>query len=97
MKFRRADGSVHDGVASFGRRPTVEDEGIPLLETYLFDTEADLYGETCRVSFFGFLRGEEKFDGLQALTAQMHRDAEEARALLSGVKPLSDLDAKLVF
>ena len=97
VRFRRADGSLHDGVASFGRRPTVDEDGAPLLETFLFDFSGDLYGETCRVSFFGFLRGEEKFDGLDALVAQMKRDEEEARALLSGVRPLGGLDAKVAF
>ena len=49
------------------------------------------------MSFFGFLRGEEKFDGLDALVAQMRRDEAEARALLAGVRPLSALDFKLAF
>lgn len=97
VRFRRQDGSLHDGVASFGRRPTVHDNGAPLLETYVFDFSGDLYGETCSVSFFGFLRGEEKFDGLEALVAQMKRDDAEARALLAGVRPLSDLDARMAF
>ena len=43
-----------------------------------------------RCRFFGFLRGEEKFDGLDALDDQMKRDEAEARALLAGVRPLSD-------
>ena len=89
--------SLHDGVASFGRRPTVDDDGAPLLETFVFDFSGDLYGETCAVSFFGFLRGEEKFDGLDALVAQMRRDEAEARALLAGVRPLSALDARISF
>lgn len=97
VRLRRADGSLHDGVASFGRRPTVVDDGAPLLETHLFDFAGDLYGETCRVSFFGRLRGEEKFDGLDPLVAQMKRDEAEARALLSGVVPLSPLDAAITF
>lgn len=97
VRLRRADGSLHDGVASFGRRPTVEDDGRPLLETFLFDFSGDLYGETCTVSLFGFLRGEEKFDGLEALTAQMRIDEAEARALLSDVRPLSALDARICF
>jgi riboflavin kinase/FMN adenylyltransferase len=97
VRFRRADGTLHDGVASFGRRPTVEEGGVALLETFLFDFDGDLYGETCRVSFFGFLRPELKFDGLEALTAQMKKDDAEARALLSGVKPLSELDGKIAF
>ncbi|TIX56746.1 MAG: bifunctional riboflavin kinase/FAD synthetase, partial [Mesorhizobium sp.] len=51
----------------------------------------------CAVSFFGFLRAEVKFDGLDALVAQMKRDEDEARALLAGVRPLSDLDAAIAF
>lgn len=97
VRFRRADGSLHDGVASFGRRPTVDEAGEPLLETFVFDFAGDLYGETCSVSFFGFLRGEEKFDGLDALVEQMKRDEAEARALLSAVRPLGDVDRALAF
>ena len=97
VRFRRGDGTLYDGVASFGRRPTVDDDGAPLLETFLFDFSGDLYGEVCQVSFFGFLRGEEKFDGLDALTKQMKRDEAEARALLSGVRPLSALDGRIAF
>lgn len=97
VRFRRADGTLHDGVASYGRRPTVDDDGAPLLETFLFDFSGDLYGEVCAVSFFGYLRGEEKFDGLDALVAQMKRDEAEARALLAGVSPLSELDRRIAF
>lgn len=97
VRFRRADGTLHDGVASFGRRPTVDDDGAPLLETFVFDFEGDLYGEVCSVSFFGYLRGEEKFDGLDALVVQMKRDEAEARALLSGARPLSALDLTIAF
>lgn len=97
VRLRRADGTLHDGVASFGRRPTVETDGRVLLETFLFDFSDDLYGETCTVSFFGFLRPELKFDGLEPLVAQMERDADEARALLSGVRPLGELDLALGF
>ncbi|TPN34995.1 bifunctional riboflavin kinase/FAD synthetase [Mesorhizobium sp. B1-1-6] len=97
VRFRRADGRLHDGVASFGRRPTVDDDGAPLLETFVFDFSGDLYGEICQVSFFGYLRSEVKFDGLDALVAQMKRDEAEARALLAGVKPLSQLDAAMAF
>jgi riboflavin kinase/FMN adenylyltransferase len=97
VKFRRADGTLHDGVASFGRRPTVEEDGAALLETFLFNFTGDLYGETCRVSFFSFLRGEEKFDGLDPLVAQMRRDEEEARAVLGKAVPLSPLDRVVAF
>lgn len=97
VRFRRADGTLHDGVASFGRRPTVGDNLAPLLETFVFDFSGDLYGEIASVSFFGYLRGEIKFDGLDPLVAQMKLDEAEARALLSGVRPLSELDQAIAF
>ncbi len=97
VRLRREDGTLHDGVASFGRRPTVDEDGAPLLETFIFDFSGDLYGETARVSIFGYLRGEEKFASLDDLVAQMKRDEEEARALLSGVRPLSEVDGELAF
>lgn len=97
VRFRRPDGSLHDGVASYGRRPTVTSNGAPLLETFLFDFSGDLYGEVSAVSFFGHLRDELKFDGLDALVVQMKRDEEEARGLLSGVKPLGEIDRRLCF
>lgn len=96
-RLRRADGTLHDGVANFGRRPTVTDAGVPLLETFVFDFSGSLYGESCSVSLFGYLRGELKFDGLEPLVAQMTRDAAEARSLLSGVRPLSELDQRVAF
>ncbi|MCD4661030.1 bifunctional riboflavin kinase/FAD synthetase [Agrobacterium sp.] len=97
VRFRRPDGSIRDGVASFGCRPTVTENGAALLETFVFDFSGDLYGEICSVSFFGHLRDELKFDGLEPLVAQIRRDEEEARAMLSGVRPLSELDAKIAF
>ena len=68
-------------VVSFGTRPTV-DGNEPLLEAHLFDFRGDLYGQRIAVEFVSRLRDEEKFDGLPALVAQMHRDAAAARAAL---------------
>ncbi len=68
-------------VSSLGTRPTVH--GVePLLEAHLFDFDGDLYGQRIEVEFVARLRNEEKFDGLDALVAQMHRDAAQARAIL---------------
>jgi riboflavin kinase / FMN adenylyltransferase len=67
------------GVASIGRRPTVNPVAIPLLEVHLFDHDADLYGEHLRVRFLKKLRDEEKYDGLSALQAAIARDARQAR------------------
>ena len=96
VRLRRTDGTLHDGVASFGRRPTF-DNGAALFETFVFDFSGDLYGETVAVSIFAYLRGEERFDGEAALVAQMDRDAEEARAALASVTPLSALDGAIGF
>jgi len=76
-----ARGAVYGGVASFGRRPTFDD-GAPLLEVHAFDFSGDLYGETVEVTFHGFLRGEAKFQSVDALVAQMHRDAAQAKEIL---------------
>jgi riboflavin kinase/FMN adenylyltransferase len=97
VRFRRPDGSIRDGVASFGYRPTVTSNGDPWLETFVFDFSGDLYGEVCSVSLFGFLRDEWKFDGLEPLVAQIRKDTDEARALLAGVKPIGALDAAIAF
>jgi riboflavin kinase/FMN adenylyltransferase len=72
---------LHAGVASFGRRPTVDD-GHPLLEVHVFDFAGDLYGEIIETFFIGWIRPEEKFASLDALTAQMNADAERARRML---------------
>lgn len=77
------DGARFDGVASFGTRPTVDD-GPPLLETFLFGFAGDLYGRTIEVAFVRRIRGERKFDSLEALVAEMTRDKEKAQAILAG-------------
>lgn len=96
VSIRRQDGTVHDGVASYGRRPQF-DNGDPLLETHLFDFSDDLYGETLMVTFHDYLRGEAKFDGIDALVAQMDDDCVRARKVLSQARPLSQLDERLSF
>jgi len=75
-------GKPVDGVASFGRRPTF-DNGAPLLEVHLFDFAGDLYGQVLDVEFIGWIRGEERFDGIEALIERMDRDSSEARTMLA--------------
>ncbi|MGH8227978.1 MAG: bifunctional riboflavin kinase/FAD synthetase [Steroidobacteraceae bacterium] len=70
------------GVASLGTRPTV-DGREPLLETHLFDFDGDLYGREIEVQFVAKLRDEQRFESLDALVEQMHRDAADARRLLA--------------
>lgn len=68
-------------VSSLGTRPTVNGTER-LLEAHLFDFDGDLYGQRIEVEFVAKLRDELRFDDLDALTAQMHRDAAQARAIL---------------
>jgi riboflavin kinase/FMN adenylyltransferase len=75
------DGHVHSGVASFGRRPQFHQDGPPLLESHVFDFAGDLYGRTLAVEFLARLRGEERFESVEALIAQMDRDSAEAREI----------------
>lgn len=71
------------GVANFGRTPTT---GLrdPLLEVMVFDVSGDFYGKRMHTAFVKRLRPELKFDTLEALVDQMHRDVADARAVLAG-------------
>ena len=68
------------GVANIGVRPTATDSGRARLEVHLFDWTQDCYGAHIRVHFLHKLRAERKFESLDALTAQIARDADAARA-----------------
>ena len=70
------------GVANIGNRPTVNGKE-PRCETHLFDFAGDIYGKRIAVEPLRKLRGEQKFDGLDALKAQIARDAEQARAFFA--------------
>lgn len=78
----RAPGGWLDGVASIGVRPTFDD-GPRSIEVFLLDFAGDLYGRVLTVEFLAWQRGEARFDGVDALVAQMHRDVEVARANLA--------------
>jgi len=79
-------GEVLKGAANIGIRPQFEPPK-ELLEPYFFDFSGDLYGQEIEVAFHHFLRGEAKFDSLEALTDQMEKDCAEARRLLSALAP----------
>ena len=81
--YVRPNGDVHVAAINIGRRPTFYDEnGLRLVEAHLLDFDGDLYDERPRVRFAQRLRDEVKFDGLDALVAQLHRDVDATRALL---------------
>jgi riboflavin kinase/FMN adenylyltransferase len=85
------DGSSVDGVASFGRRPTF-DNGAPQLEVHLFNFSGVLYGKVLDVEFVGWIRGEERFESIEALVEQMKRDSAEAKRMLNRDHAASMLD-----
>ena len=78
-RARSTAAGARAGVASLGTRPTVGG-GEPLLEAHVFDFAGDLYGREIEVEFVAKLRDEERFASLEALAAQMQRDAAQARA-----------------
>ncbi|WP_120220888.1 bifunctional riboflavin kinase/FAD synthetase [Sphingopyxis sp. FD7] len=81
---RLPDGRVLKGAANLGIRPSF-DPPKELLEPHFFDFGEDLYGQEIDVAFHAFIRPEAKYDGMDALMAQIARDCDEAKALLAGV------------
>jgi len=76
------DGVPHDAAAYLGTRPTFDD-GMPVLEVYLFDFHGDLYGREMEVEFIDFIRGDRKFHSVDELVAQMDEDIAKVRAVLA--------------
>ena len=74
------DDGWRDGVANIGRRPTFDKRDV-LLEVHLFDFDADLYDLHVRVELVAFIREEKRFDGIDALKAQIAEDADVARLI----------------
>ena len=82
VKGRLPNGRVLNGAANLGIRPSF-DPPKELLEPHFFDFAEDLYGQTIEVEFHNFIRGEAKFDNMDALMAQMAADCDAARAILA--------------
>ena len=82
VRTRLADGREIPGVAYVGRRPTVNGED-ERLEVHLLDFDEDIYGQTIETDFVSFLRPDEKFDSLEPMIAQMERDKDAARRILT--------------
>lgn len=81
---RLPDGRVQKGAANLGIRPSF-DPPKELLEPHFFDFAEDLYGQEIDVAFHAFIRPEAKFDGMDALIAQIAADCDKAKALLKDV------------
>lgn len=83
-RTRLPDGREIPGVANIGVNPTIEGEIAPRLEVWLFDFDEDIYDQVIETDLVAFLRDEAKFDGLETMTAQIRKDADQARTLLTG-------------
>ncbi len=81
-RTRLPDGREIPGVANMGVNPTIEGVRAPLLEVWLFDFDEDIYDQVIETDLIAFLRPELKFDGLDAMTVQVMKDAKAARDLL---------------
>ncbi len=78
-----AAGTRHQAMLSIGVRPTIGTDLAQTIEVNLLDFSGDLYGQELTLEFVAWLRGEEKYDGLGALTAQLALDAQHTRAALA--------------
>ena len=75
------DGEVYPAVTNVGTRPTVEGQSVTV-EPWILDYEGDLYGREITLEFYYFIRPEKKFPSLEALQAEIRRNAEETRKYL---------------
>jgi riboflavin kinase / FMN adenylyltransferase len=78
--------ALADGVCAavnVGVRPQFGTDLALLVEAYVIDREVDLYGHTLRIDFLRRLRGERRFESVQRMVQQMHRDVEQTRRLCS--------------
>lgn len=78
------DAGSYMGAASLGVRPMFG-ENLPNLETFIMDFKGDLYGQHLSIAFIDYLRPEMRFDGLEALIAQMDADCAQARDILTAL------------
>jgi riboflavin kinase / FMN adenylyltransferase len=80
-RAQTADGVVHVAATNVGVRPMFVTGRGELIEAFLVDFDGDLYGSQLRVEFLKRLRGEKRFESVEALIEQMGRDVEETRAI----------------
>jgi riboflavin kinase/FMN adenylyltransferase len=78
------DGTLVPAATNVGVRPQFVTGRGELIEAFLIDWSGDLYGAKIRVEFLRRLRGERRFESVDALVHQMGRDVDEAREIVSG-------------
>jgi riboflavin kinase/FMN adenylyltransferase len=78
-----ADGRCHRAAVSLGRRPTFYEEGFELLEAHLLDFDDDIYDQVLEVRLYHRIRGQVRFDGIDALIRQLRADVTRTRRLVA--------------
>ena len=81
------ESGTYMAATSIGVRPTFDDGENRTIEAYLLDFSADIYDQPLRLEFVQRLRGEEKFDSIQALLDQMDEDVHQTRDMLTAARP----------
>ncbi len=76
-------GSLYYGVLSLGRKSTVSDDYSPTAEIYIFDFASDIYGEELVITPLEYLRGQQKFDSVESLKAQITKDVEQCKTIIN--------------
>lgn len=76
------DGCTYAGMLNIGHRPTVDNGTDRSIEVHILHFHSDIYDKFIRISFVQYIRPEMKFDGIESLIAQLHRDAATVEALL---------------
>src|SRR5690606_5969789 len=87
------DGTWRRSITNIGIRPTFENDSQPSIETFIFDFNGDLYGDSIRVRFLHRIRDERKFAGIEELKTQIEKDTARAANYFrhKGVKNMLDL------
>ena len=74
-------GRIYDAVTHVGTNPTVGGNALRS-ESFIFGFEGDIYGEMISVELLEFVRGEQRFESVEALVEQIHRDVEQVKRML---------------
>ena len=77
------NGKKYKGICNIGLRPTVEINGLPSVEIFIFNFNRDIYGQILRAEFIQKIRSEKRFNGLDELTTQINNDCAVAQKILS--------------
>ena len=76
------EGKTHPAVVNIGSRPTVEGKHVTV-EPWILDYVGDLYGKELTLELYSYLREERRFESLEALQAEIHRNAQQTKDLLT--------------